>query len=165
MTQTSLCYGLHMYPVLIVLHSWIRWAVIIIGLTAVFRAIAARSSGRAWNATDNAAGRFYTIALDLQVLIGLVLYVFASPIVAAARQNMAVSMANDTTRFWLVEHPVAMILALALAHVGRARMRRATADRVRFSRIAVFHGLSVLLVIIGTPWPGMPYGRGLLRIS
>ena len=154
---------LPMYPVLIVLHSWIRWAVIIIGLVAVFRAIAARSSGRAWNATDNTAGRLYTIVLDIQVLIGLLLYTFASPLVASARQTMAVSMTNDVARFWLVEHPFAMIVALALAHVGRARIRRATSDRARFSRIAVFHGLSVLLVIIGTPWPGMPYGRGLLR--
>jgi hypothetical protein len=73
-------------------------------------------------------------------------------------------MANDVARFWLVEHPVAMILALALAHIGRARIRRATSDRARFGRVAVFHGISVLLVIVGTPWPGMAYGRSLLRL-
>lgn len=152
-----------MYPVLIILHSWTRWAVIIVGLVAVFRAIAARSSGRAWNSADNTTGRLYTIVLDVQVLLGLLLYLFASPTVAIARQNFAASMGNDTTRFWLVEHPFAMILALALAHVGRGRVRKATADRARFGRVTVFHGLSVLLVILGTPWPGMSYGRGLFR--
>jgi hypothetical protein len=136
----------------------------VLGFIAVFQAIAARSSHRAWGAPDGKPGRFYTIAMDVQLLVGLILYVWASPIVSAARGNMDVAMADSATRFWLVEHPVGMIVALALAHIGTSRIRKAFTDRSRFTRAAVFYGASVLIVVLSTPWPGMPYGRVLFRM-
>lgn len=153
-----------MYSVLIIAHSWLRWIVLLLGALAVFRAIAGRSSHRSWGPGDNAPGRWYTISLDLQVLIGLLLYIWASPIVTIARQHMAESMANHATRFWLIEHPFGMIVALALAHVGRSRVRRAQTDHARFGRAAIFYGLSVLIAILSSPWPGLPYARALLRL-
>jgi hypothetical protein len=153
-----------MYTVLIILHSWLRWAVVLVGLVAVFSAISGRSSGRAWGPQDDTAGRFYTVFFDVQVIIGLLLYLFASPIITMARQHMAESMANDVTRFWLIEHPFGMIVALALAHVGRVRVRRAVTDRSRFGRAAVFYGLSLLIALLATPWPGLAHGRSLFRL-
>jgi hypothetical protein len=154
-----------MYTALIVTHSWLRWVVIVLGLVAVFRAIAGRSSRRAWHAPDATPGRLYTIAFDIQLLIGLGLYLFASPIVEQARGNMAAAMSNSATRFWLVEHAVGMIVAIALAHIGTSRVKKATTDRARFTRAAAFYGASVLITILSTPWPGLPYGRTLFRLG
>lgn len=154
-----------MYTALIVTHSWLRWAVIVFGLLAVFQAIAGRSSRRAWAPGDAKAGRLYTIALDVQLLIGLILYLGVSPTVAAARANMEAAMANSATRFWLIEHPVGMLVALVLAHIGTSRVRRAASDRERFTRAAAFYGASVLIAILSSPWPGLPYGRALFRFS
>jgi hypothetical protein len=153
-----------MYTVLIVLHSWLRWVVIVAGAIAVFRAISGRSTGRAWGSQDDRAGRLFTTFFDVQFLVGLLLYLFASPIVTAARQQMAESMANSATRFWLVEHLAGMIAAIAFAHIGRVRIRRATTDRARFTRAVVFYGLAFLLILLATPWPGLPYGRALIRL-
>jgi len=153
-----------MYSVLIVAHSWLRWIVLLVGLVAVFRALAGRSSHRAWGPGDSGPGRLYTIAFDVQVLAGILLYVWASPITMIAREHMAEAMGNHVTRFWLVEHPLGMIVALALAHIGRSRVRKAQSDRSRFSRAALFYGLSVLIAILATPWPGMSYGRAWLRL-
>jgi hypothetical protein len=147
-----------------VLHSLLRWAVLLLGAYAVYRALAGRSSGAAWGPTDAAAGRFYTIVFDVQFLIGLLLYLWASPVVSMARQHMAESMANSATRFWLVEHVVGMIAAIAFAHVGRVRVRRARTDRQRFTSAAVFYGIALLLTVLAMPWPGLPYGRPLLRL-
>jgi hypothetical protein len=153
-----------MYSVLIIAHSWLRWIVLVAGLLTLVRAWSGRSSGRAWGPGDNSAGRWYTILFDIQVLIGLLLYVWASPITMAARQNMGAAMGNSATRFWLVEHPFGMIVALALAHVGRARVRRAMTDRERFGKATLFYGLSILIALLSTPWPGLPYARALLRL-
>jgi hypothetical protein len=154
-----------MYTALIVTHSWLRWVVIILGLVAVFRAIAGRSSHRSWASADATPGRLYTIAFDVQLLVGLILYLWASPIVSAARANLGAAMGDSATRFWLVEHAVGMIVAIALAHIGTTRVRSAQTDRARFSRAAAFYGASVLIAILSTPWPGMPYGRALFRLS
>ena len=153
-----------MYAILIIVHSWLRWAVLIAGLLAVARVVTGRSSGRAWGPGDEGSGRLYTTLFDVQFLVGLLLYLFASPIVSAARQHMAASMANDATRFWLVEHPAGMIVALALAHVGRSRVRKAQTDRSRFTRALVFYGLSLLVAILAIPWPGLSYGRPLIHL-
>ncbi len=153
-----------MYTVVIVLHSWLRWIVLLLGAWAAIRAIAGRSSRRSWGTGDAAPGRWYTIAFDVQVLAGIALYVFASPITMMAREHMGAAMANNVTRFWLVEHPFGMIVALALAHIGRARVRKAQTDHARFTRAAVFYGLSVLIAFLATPWPGMAYGRALIRL-
>jgi hypothetical protein len=153
-----------MYTVLIVAHSWLRWIVLVAGLLALARALAGRSSRRTWGPGDEAPGRWYTILFDVQVLLGLLLYFWASPVTMAARQNIGAAMANSATRFWLVEHAFGMIVALALAHVGRARVRRAQNDRDRFGKAALFYGLSLLIALLATPWPGLPYGRALLRL-
>ena len=153
-----------MYTLLIVAHSWLRWIVLVAGLLAFARALAGRSSRRTWGPGDEAPGRWYTILFDVQVLLGLLLYVWASPITMAARQNMAAAMGYSATRFWLIEHALGMIVALALAHVGRARVRRALTDRDRFGKAALFYGLSVLIALAATPWPGLPYGRALFRL-
>jgi hypothetical protein len=153
-----------MYSVLINAHSWLRWIVLLLGVLALFRALAGRSSGRSWGPGDASPGKWYTILFDVQVLIGLLLYVFSSPITMAARANMGAAMGNSATRFWLVEHPFGMILALALAHIGRARVRKARTDREKFAKATLFYGLSVLIALLSTPWPGLPYGRSLLRL-
>jgi hypothetical protein len=138
--------------------------VLLVGLLAVFGAIVGRSSRRSWGPGDNGPGRWYTIAFDLQALAGIMLYVWASPITMMAREHMGAAMGNSVTRFWLVEHPLGMVVALALAHIGRARVRKAQTDHARFTRAAVFYGLSVLIALLATPWPGLPYGRALIRL-
>ena len=153
-----------MYTVLIVAHSWLRWIVLIAGVLALVRALAGRATRRTWGPGDEAPGKWYTILFDVQVLLGLLLYVWASPITAAAFQNMGVAMSSAASRFWVIEHPFGMIVALALAHVGRVRIRRARTDRDRFGKAAIFFGLSVLIAWLAIPWPGLPYGRALLRL-
>ncbi|MGE5815410.1 MAG: hypothetical protein ACM36C_13055 [Acidobacteriota bacterium] len=153
-----------MYSVLITAHSWLRWLVLLAGILAFVGAVMGRSSRRTWGPGDNSPGRWYTILFDIQFLVGLLLYVWASPITMAARENMGAAMGNSATRFWLVEHPFGMIVALALAHVGRSRVRKAMTDRERFTKAALFYGLSLLIALLSLPWPGLPYGRALLRM-
>lgn len=153
-----------MYTVLIVAHSWLRWIVLIAGVLALVRALAGKSTRRTWGPGDAAPGQWYTMLFDVQVLLGLLLYVWASPITTAAFQNMGVAMGSTASRFWVIEHPFGMIVALALAHVGRSRVRKARTDRDRFGKAAIFFGLSVLIALLSTPWPGLPYGRSLLRL-
>ncbi|MGE0463046.1 MAG: hypothetical protein AB7Q16_16905 [Vicinamibacterales bacterium] len=153
-----------MYTAAIVLHSVLRWVVIVLGVIAVTRALAGRSGGRAWTAADATPGRLYTIALDVQMLIGLLLYFVFSPILSIASADWGQAMGNSAIRYWVVEHLASMVIAIALAHVGTVRVRKAATDAARFTQATIFYGLSLLLVVIASPWPGLPYGRALLRL-
>jgi hypothetical protein len=149
-----------MYSALLAIHSLLRWVVILTGLAAAGRGVAGWG-GRAWTRADDRSGLFFITALDLQFVIGLLLYVVFSPTVGVAMSNPGAAMRDSAMRFFLVEHAVGMIGALALAHIGRVRIRKAAEGGRRHRAAAVFFGLALVLILLSVPWPGMPAGRPL----
>jgi hypothetical protein len=152
-----------MYSLLLFLHSWLRWVVLLTGIFAVARALSGMNGNRRWTAGDGRPGLWFMIGCDLQLLVGLALYLVFSPIVQAAFGNVAAAMRNPAYRFYLVEHSAAMVIAIALAHIGRVRTKKATTDAARFKSAAVFFGLALLIMLAVIPWPGMAAGRPLIR--
>jgi hypothetical protein len=70
-------------------------------------------------------------------------------------------MADSQHRFWMLEHPAAMIAALVLAHVGVAKStRRAGTDGHR--QAAWYFTIAFLLVVAVLPWPFLDHGRPLM---
>ena len=141
-----------MYSILLIVHSWLRWAVLAAGLVAVFRG----GSG------NQAGGRWYTILLDTQLLIGLLLYFVYSSITTAALADFGAAMKTSQLRFFAVEHVFGMLIAITLAHVGRSRIKKAPIER-RARLALIFYGLSLVAMRASIPWPGMPAGRPLFR--
>jgi hypothetical protein len=151
------------YPFVILLHSWLRWALIILALYAIVRAISGASSGRAWQPADERAGRLFLIALDVQVMLGLVLYFLLSPITRGALSDFAGAMQVSATRYWAVEHVFGILIGVALAHRGRTRVR-AIPDAARKHKVAAtFFILALLAILASIPWPGTPNARPLFR--
>jgi hypothetical protein len=150
-----------MYFAMVAVHSLLRWLVLLAGLFAVVRSFTGRSGP--WTAADDRAGRLFSIALDVQFLVGLLLYVGLSDITASAFGDMAAAMRSPTLRFWVVEHPFGMIVAMALVHIGRARIRKADSDAKRHGLASMFFTLAMIVIVLTTPWPGTANARPLLR--
>lgn len=132
------------------------------GAGVFVRAMAGRGARREWTAADDRASLWFVIAIDLQLLIGLALYAGLSPITGAAFADFGAAMGNPVLRFWAVEHAFGMVVAVALVHIGRVRLRKAEPGR-RHKVAALFFGLALLAVILSIPWPGMPAARPLVR--
>lgn len=145
-----------MYNALLLLHSLLRWAVIASGLVAAATAWRELSGRRPVR-----SALVFTILLDIQMLAGLTLYFVLSRTTRAAFHDFGAAMSSDVLRFWAVEHPFAMIVGVALAHVARAKLQRG-ADLRQRRRAAVYFSVAIALVILATPWPFLPYGRPLL---
>ena len=148
------------YLTILAVHSWVRWLVLISGVLAVARAL--RAGRGAWSAADDRAGFWFVMLLDLQVVIGLLLYTWLSPITHEAFASMGAAMKSSSLRFWAVEHVFGMVVALAFAHIGRVRIRKAEPARRR-KVAAIFFGLALLALLASIPWPGTPNGRPLVR--
>lgn len=146
-----------MYSTVLTLHSLVRWLVILLGVWAVVSAWRAPRAGGDRRAA--LPGLVFSMTLDIQLLIGLLLYVALSPITMAAIQNMAGAMKNGAWRFWTVEHPAMMVIAVVFAHLGRPR--RGSADGGRHA--VLWFGLALLALLVATPWPFMPQARPWIR--
>ena len=152
-----------MYPFVLSLHSWLRWVALVAGVAATVTTLADRSAtlreGRAdmW-------GLVLMMVLDIQMLLGLLLYLVVSPNMKAIRENFGGAMRDAGLRFFAVEHLALMLAAVVLVHVGRVLARKApTSDAKRMRRLICF-GLATVLTVIGIPWPGMAGGRPLFRL-
>jgi hypothetical protein len=151
-----------MYSATLLVHSWLRWAVIVTGLIAILGGIIGVARKGQWTPADDRAGLWFIIALDVQFLLGLALYFFLSPFTADAMKDFGAAMKNSGLRFWAVEHAFGMLVGVALAHVGRARIRRVEVTR-RHKMAAIFFGLAIIAILVSIPWPGTSNGRPLVR--
>jgi hypothetical protein len=151
-----------MYSATLLVHSYLRWAVIVLGLVVLVRACAGWLGGRPWVGGDEAASKWFIIVLDVQLLLGLLLYLALSPITRAALSDFGGAMGDRLLRFWAVEHLFGMLVGVALAHIGRARARRAPSGPPRHRVTAVFFTLALMAILASIPWPGLAVGRPLL---
>lgn len=141
-----------MYPFVLSLHSIVRWLVVIIGVIAVARAFIGWLGGRQWQQLDDRLGLGFTTILDINLLLGLLLYFFLSPVTTSAFKDFGAAMSDSNARFFAVEHISVMIVAIIVAHIGRSRSKKATEDKSKFKQAAIFFGLAMLLVLLAIPW-------------
>lgn len=154
-----------MYSLILTLHSILRWIVLILAVVAFARALIAWLGKQEWTELDDRLGVLLSGSMDLQVLLGFILYLFLSPITTSAFRDFGGAMGNSAQRYWTVEHVVLMIVGLILIHVGRARSKRAEGATGKHKRAAIFFGLALLAILIAIPWPFFSYGRPLIPLG
>ena len=152
-----------MYTALLTVHSYLRWLVLLFALLAIARAIAGVMAGRPWGRADDMAAKMLVHSLSLQLVIGLIIYIFLSPFTGQAFADIGAMMRDPAMRLIMVEHQVGMLIAVALAHIGLGRIRKTT-DLVHRHKLALtFFALSLIVMLLSIPWPGKAGGRPLLR--
>lgn len=149
-----------MYSAVLFAHSWIRWLALLAGVGTISALL---KPGAAAAARADRWSLVLLIALDLQMMLGLLLYFALSPFTTEALKNLGAAMQNPAARFFAVDHVALMFLAVILVHVGRVLGRKATASSKR-TTLLVCVGIAVLAMLGGIPWPGMPAGRPLFRL-
>jgi hypothetical protein len=152
-----------MYEFALAIHSWLRWAALAAGVVATFSAFAERGDPSSHGRTDR-WGLILVVAIDLQLLLGLLLYFVLSPNTSAIFGNFGAAMRDPVARFWAIEHVVLMALAVVLVHLGRVLARKAPTPRARRKRLFLCFGMATVAMIAGTPWPGMSAGRPFFRV-
>jgi hypothetical protein len=150
------------YPAVLTIHSWLRWATLLLAVAATVNAfrrdpdVSLRMPGRHWDT-------LFMMALDFQVLFGLLLYFGLSPFTREALSDLGAAVRNPSLRFWAVEHLGMMVAAVVLVRTGRVLALTAKTAAARRTRRALFFTLTTLAILGGIPWPGLENGRPLWR--
>jgi len=152
-----------MYTLVLILHSWIRWIALVAGFAATFAAFS-DDSGPAQTGRADRWGLALMMALDIQMLLGLLLYLVISPTMEAIRADFGAAMRDPAARFFAVEHLSMMLAAVVLTHVGRILARKAATTQQKRMRLSICFGIATLLMVVGIPWPGLRGGRPLFRL-
>ena len=150
-----------MYTTVLTLHSWVRWIALIAVVGTALAALRGKVEGS--NSLADRWGMVAMMALDLQLLMGLLLYFVVSPNMKPILENFGAAMKDPAARFWAVEHTSSMFGAIALAHVGRVLARKAKDAAAKRRYLLTCFVLAIALITIGMPWPGARGGRPLFR--
>ncbi len=142
-----------MYQGLLHTHNFLRWVVLILAVLAIYRYLSGWFSKKTYTSSDNRIGAFYVGSLHLQLLIGIILYFFLSPITKNAMSDTSLMMKDAVLRFWGMEHLIMMVFAIAIAQVGRIISKRKNTDEEKFKFGAIYFIISLLLILMSIPWP------------
>jgi hypothetical protein len=151
------------YSAVLTIHSWLRWAALLFGVIATVNAVRDRAErderprGQRWDWV-------FMLALDLEVLCGLLLYLGLSPYTSEALSNVGLAMRDPGLRFWAFAHPAAMAAALVAVRAGRVFAMGEPVSRARRNGRYICFGIAVLAMAAGIPWPGLAHARPLFRL-
>lgn len=152
-----------LHELVLIAHSYLRWLVLAALCFVCVRHTVRWLSGAVWARLDERGQVVMLATLDLQFLLGLVLYVLLSPFPRVFFADVAAGMKSAPVRFFGMEHALGMLIAVALAHVGRKRAQRREAARPKHRTSAIFGWLSLCSVMVSIPWPGRTSARPLFR--
>jgi hypothetical protein len=115
---------------LLTIHGEIRWLVALLAAIVIVKFLIGWLGKRNYTSLDRTLLSIYTIVLDINVLLGLILLF---------------SLGFNAQR---LEHAVTMILAVIAGHMT-AMWRRSTDSTIKFRNQLLLVALSVLLVLFG----------------
>lgn len=154
-----------LYPTLLTLHNLNRWLVLALGLWGTWQVTQGWLRGLPWSAQYTAWVRLFAWLTSLQFGLGVALYLWPNVFIQVVLETTpwVQIMKSRVLRFFVLEHPVQMFLAIGLAHIALSTARRISLESRRYRFTALLLILAMVLILIAIPWPGLDQGRPWVR--
>src|SRR5258706_7148475 len=122
----------HLYLPVKDIHNILRWIVLALALITIVKYFMGWIGKSLFKSLDNVLSLIYVSSLDVQLLLGLFLYFFLSPVTQSVIQLGDRQLEDPNARFFAIEHPAIMLLGIIFAHVGRIASKKAATDSSKF---------------------------------
>ncbi len=136
---------------LLILHSILRWLVLIFAFWTLFSAISGLASNRNYTRSDDKSNFFFMLSIDIQLLIGMILYFNGGWF--ERLKNLGDNMKDPAMRFFTLEHFLLMLIAWILVHAGRVSVKKASLPKSKFKKQLIYFGIALLIILLAIPWP------------
>lgn len=145
-----------MYDTLLVIHSVLRWLLLIGLLIAIYKAYQGWFSNKPFLKSDNTLRLVTATIAHVQLLVGVGLYL-VSPIISTFLNTFSDSMSNSEMRFFGMEHSFMMLLAIVFITIGSSKAKRKTTDKAKFKTIAIWFTIALIVILVAIPWSFLPF--------
>lgn len=143
-----------MYNGLLHLHNVMRWVILLLLVIAIVKHFAGMSGNKPYTNGDKKVGLFLMISAHITLLIGLYQWLAGRYGLFTYEVPEGISVMKDTFhRFFMVEHPAAMILAVILITVGRGQAKKNISDTAKHRKSFWFYLIALILILAVVPWP------------
>jgi hypothetical protein len=132
-----------MYNTLLFTHSYLRYILLILLIIVIVNSLMGLVNKKPFTNGDNKLSLYLFIATHLQLLVGLILY-FVSPVV----QFSGSAMKDPVTRYWLVEHNTAMIIAVVFITLARTTSKKMGDAQAKHKRMFIFNLIALVIIIL-----------------
>lgn len=134
-------------------HAGLRWIVLALLIAAIVKAIGRRRSGAVY--TKDKLALFALISTHIQLVLGLLLYLWLSPYgLAAEGEGPLVTYFNHV-------HLLPMIAAVAIITIGWSKSKRQAELNKGWKTIATHYGAGLAIILLVIPWPFYPGLEGI----
>ncbi|MBM3442939.1 MAG: hypothetical protein FJX89_09585 [Bacteroidetes bacterium] len=146
------------------LHNLLRWVILLLLVLSTFNSYTGWKKGRTFSAGDRKIWLFTMIASHLTLLLGLYQWLAGRYGLLSHERPEGVSMMkNPFYRYYQLEHPVNMIIAILLVTLAYGMAKKPLADAVKYKKAFWLFLIALVLILIRMPWPFLPeVGRPLL---
>lgn len=133
-------------------HSIIRWIILISYSLTFLRLLISLFTKDKLSPSTIIGNKVNMILMDVQLLVGLILYFFFSSTTKAGFLDWKMAMKNKELRFFLVEHITVMLLATISFHLVNIVLKR---DYPKYKQLRFMVGMYIFIAILffwGIPW-------------
>lgn len=141
------------------LHSFLRWAIVLLFIIAIFKSIGA--GNKPFTKGHATVGLLLLICCDLNGLIGLVQW-FTGTFGLKLFNTMPAAdiMQAPVYRFFAVEHLLGMLVGIILVHIGRSFAKKNIPDAKKHRKTVLFYIIAFIIMLASIPWPFRVVGQG-----
>jgi hypothetical protein len=139
---------------LVYLHNILRWIILILLLASIINSFSKWQGKKSFTAGDGKLWLFTMLSGHITLLLGLYQVLLGRYGMINTTLPAGTNVMKDPFyRFFWVEHPVSMIIAIVLITLGRRSAKMQIADNAKFRRAFWFFLIALLLILAVIPWP------------
>lgn len=139
-----------MYNIIKESHNGIGMALLFLLLIVIFFILIRFLLKKPWDKSAKIIALIGLITTHVQILIGFALY-FLSPL--GLSNFSGESMGHKISRFYIVEHPIGMIVAAVLITVGYVAVKnQRLSDASKYKRVLIYYTLGFGISAYLIPW-------------
>lgn len=133
-------------------HSGVSFLVVLLLLFTLINAFVKLKAKESYQRNDLLITLITTFLAVIQLFLGIASFYFSTYYQTLREAGFKTVMKDATLRFYIVEHPLMMFIAITLVIVGFYKHLKIKNDTLKFKILAWYYGVAFVFILSRIPW-------------